>query len=183
MSFITAKLGIEYGFFYYFRLMMLIDRLVRGIGIAVSWLSLVLVLVIVGDVFMRYVFNETSAASFELEWHLFGAIFLLGAAHALQDDRHVRVDVFYHRFSEKTKAWVNLIGTLVLLMPFCLVAFWESLSFVGNSFAVRETSPDPGGLPARYLIKSAIPIGFFLLGLQGLSLVLKSIKTITTIES
>ena len=163
--------------------MMLIDRLVKGIGIGVSWLSLVLVLVIVVDVFLRYVFNETSAASFELEWHLFGAIFLLGAAYTLQNDRHVRVDVFYHRFSEKTKAWVNLVGTLLLLMPFCVVAFWESLSFVSSSFAIKETSPDPGGLPARYLIKSAIPIGFLLLGLQGISLILQSVKKIITNKS
>jgi len=90
----------------------------------------------------------------------------------------VRVDVFYTRFSEKGKAWVNLIGTSIFLLPFCLVVFWESIGFVQSSFAVKETSPDPGGLPARYIIKSAIPIGLFLLALQGVSWIAKHIKTI-----
>ncbi len=155
-----------------------IDRINSIIGRAVSWLSLVLVLVIVVDVAMRYIFSITSAASFELEWHLFAVIFLLGAAWTLQEDKHVRVDVFYQRFSKKTQGWINLIGTLGLLLPFCAVAFYESLSFVGSSFSVLETSPDPGGLPARYLVKGAIPAGFLLLGLQGISEALKSIRKI-----
>ncbi|MEP1097754.1 MAG: TRAP transporter small permease subunit [Cyclobacteriaceae bacterium] len=158
--------------------MAIIDKIVKQVGTLVSWLTLLLVVVIVIDVALRYLFNTTSAASFELEWHLFAAIFLLGAAYTLQQDKHVRVDVFYHRFSDKTRAWVNLTGTVLLLLPFCTVAFWESLSFVENSYAVRETSPDPGGLPARYVIKAAIPAGFFLLGLQGVNLVLKSVSKI-----
>ena len=160
--------------------MKLIDRLNSAIGKAISWLSLLLVLVIVVDVAMRYIFSITSAASFELEWHLFAVIFLLGAAYTLQQDKHVRVDVFYHRFSEKGKAWVNLVGSLTLLLPFCIVAFWESLSFVQSSYVFRETSPDPGGLPARYVIKAAIPTGFFLLGLQAISEFLKSLKRIAS---
>ncbi len=156
----------------------LVDRLNSAIGKTVSWLSLVLVLVIVVDVALRYIFSITSAASFELEWHLFALIFLLGSAYTLQQDKHVRVDVFYHRFSEKGKAWVNLIGSLTLLLPFCVVAFWESLSFVESSYAFRETSPDPGGLSARYIIKAALPAGFLLLGLQGISELLKSAKRI-----
>lgn len=156
----------------------IIDKIVKQVGSLVSWLTLLLVLVIVIDVALRYLFNTTSAASFELEWHLFAAIFLLGAAYTLQRDKHVRVDVFYHRFSDKTKAWINCVGTLLLLLPFCAVAFWESLSFVENSFAVKETSPDPGGLPARYIIKATIPAGFLLLGLQGINLLLSSISKI-----
>ena len=158
--------------------MLLIDRLTKAVGTMVSWLTVVLVLIMVGDVAMRYLFSVTSAASFELEWHLFAGIFLLGAAYTLQQDKHVRVDVFYHRFSKRRQGWVNLVGSLFLLLPFCAVAFWESLSFVEASFNVRETSPDPQGLPARYLIKSVIPIAFFLLGLQGVSVVLKSLKKI-----
>lgn len=127
---------------------------------------------------MRYLFSKTSAFSFELEWHLFALIFLIGAAYTLQQDKHVRVDVFYSRFSEKTKAWVDIIGTLFFLLPFCLIASFESFSFVYNSFLVKETSPDPGGLPARYLIKSAIPFGLILLGLQGVSVLLKSFKKV-----
>ena len=158
--------------------MTLIDQLNQAIGKAASWLSLLLVLVIVVDVILRYTLSLTSALSFELEWHLFAAIFLLGAAYTLKEDKHVRVDVFYHRFLDRTKAWINLIGTLVLLLPFCIVAFWESLSFVHSSFNLNETSPQPGGLPARWIIKSTIPIGFLLLGLQGVSMIIRSIKTI-----
>ncbi|MEQ9466096.1 MAG: TRAP transporter small permease subunit [Ekhidna sp.] len=158
--------------------MRIIDQAISLIGRATSWLTVLLVLVIVIDVFLRYVFNATSAASFELEWHLFAVIFLLGAAWTLQEDKHVRVDVFYHSFSESKKAWVNLIGTLLLLLPFCAVGFWESLSFVESSYSLGETSPQPGGLPARWIIKSTIPVGFFLLGLQGISLILKAINII-----
>ncbi|SNS93666.1 TRAP-type mannitol/chloroaromatic compound transport system, small permease component [Ekhidna lutea] len=158
--------------------MTLIDKLNSAIGKGVSWLTLVLVLVIVIDVILRYSLSITSAASFEMEWHLFAAIFLLGAAFTLKNDKHVRVDVFYHNFSDKTKAWVNLIGTLTLLLPFCGVALWESLSFVQSSYQLGETSPQPGGLPARWVIKSTIPAGFLLLGLQGISLILSSYKTI-----
>lgn len=158
--------------------MTLIDKLNSVIGKAVSWLTLVLVLVIVIDVVLRYTFSITSAASFELEWHLFAAIFLLGAAYTLKEDKHVRVDVFYDRFSDRTKAFVNLIGSLILLLPFCAIAFWESLSFVQNSYELGETSPQPGGLPARWLIKSTIPLGFLLLGLQGISLITKSLNVV-----
>lgn len=158
--------------------MAVIDKLIKQIGTLVSWLTLQLVLVIVTDVLLRYALNMTSAASFELEWHLFALIFMLGASYTLQQDKHVRVDVFYHRFSEKNKAWVNAIGTALLLLPFCAIAFWESLSFVESSFLFKETSPDPGGLPARYLVKSSIPVGFFLLGLQGISELLKSVTII-----
>jgi len=158
--------------------MNLIDQLNSAVGKIVSWLTLLLVLIIVLDVALRYLFSITSAASFELEWHLFATIFLLGSAWTLKEDRHVRVDVFYHRFSEKNKAWVNLLGSLILLFPFCLVGFWESLSFVYSSFMLNETSPQPGGLPARYIIKSTIPIGFLLLGLQGFSMMLRAAKTI-----
>ena len=148
-----------------------IDRLNLIIGKAVSWLTLLLVLVIVVDVSLRYAFNITSAASTELEWHLFGIIFLISAAYTFQQDGHVRVDVFYDRFSAKTKAWVNVVGTLFLLFPFCGIVFLESLSFVNSSFQLQETSPQPGGLPARWLIKSAIPVGLLLLLLQGISLI------------
>ncbi|WP_370090293.1 TRAP transporter small permease subunit [Ekhidna sp.] len=158
--------------------MTLIDKLNSAIGKAVSWLTFTLVLVIVVDVILRYTLSITSAASFELEWHLFAVIFLLGAAYTLQQDKHVRVDVFYHSFSDKTKAWVNLLGTIFLLLPFCIVACWESISFVYSSYLMNETSPQPGGLPARWIIKSTIPVGFLLLGLQGASLILTSLKTI-----
>ncbi|MEL6561967.1 MAG: TRAP transporter small permease subunit [Bacteroidota bacterium] len=156
-----------------------IDKINETIGKLFSWLTTLLMVVICFDVLMRYVFASSSAAITETEWHIFAAIFMLGAAYTLKYDKHVRVDVFYTNFSDKGKAWVNLVGTLLFLFPFCYVVIRSSIPFVENSFAVRETSPDPGGLPARYLIKSVIPIGFILLLLQGVSVLLKCIKTIS----
>ena len=155
-----------------------LESMIGAVGKAVSWLSLGLVLVIVVDVCLRYFFSLTSAASFELEWHLFAVLFLLSAAWALQEDKHVRVDLFYQHFSARNQAWVNLLGTVFFLWPFSIIAGYESLSMVAASFALAETSNDPGGLPARYLIKSAIPISFALLALQGLAMVAKSIVTL-----
>ena len=134
-----------------------------------SWLTAFLVLLICYDVIMRYLFNSSSIAIYELEWHIFALIFLLGAAYTLKHDRHVRVDVFYSRFSRRTQVLINLIGTLILLFPLCWILITEGFDFVANSFRLLESSPDPGGLPARYLIKMSIPIGFSLLFLQAIS--------------
>ena len=156
-----------------------VDWLIERLGTAVSWLTSILVLLIGYDVVMRYFFNRSSAGIYELEWHLFSMIFLLGAAYALKHDRHVRVDVIYHRLSEKKKAWINLIGTLVFLIPLSLVIIKSGFDFAANAFALEEISADPGGLPARFLIKSVIPVGFAMVFLQALSLVFKSIITLT----
>ncbi len=155
-----------------------IDDLNTLVGKTVSWLSLVLVAIIILDVMLRYSLNMTSSASFELEWHLFAVLFLLSAGWTLKQDKHVRVDVFYQRFSNKQKAWVNMVGCLLLLMPLCIVGVIEGLQFTENAFVLNETSPDPGGLPARFVVKAAIPIGFLLLGLQAVSEFLKSVQTI-----
>lgn len=156
-----------------------IDRLNENIGRGISWLNTLLVVVICYDVTIRYLFNSSSAGIVELEWHLFSFIFLLGAGYALLHDRHVRVDVFYQNYSEKKQAWVNLLGTILFLIPFCVITIHASLKFTGNAFAINEGSPDPGGLPARYIVKAAIPIGFFLLFLQAISLAFKSMLILT----
>ena len=156
-----------------------IDGINEAIGKGVSWLTTALVLLICFDVAARYLFNTSSAGIVELEWHIFSFIFLLGAAYALKHDKHVRVDVFYQNFSPKTQAWVNLIGTILFLIPFCYITIITSLKFTGNAYAIGEGSPDPGGLPARFVVKGAIPIGFTLLLLQAVSLAFRSILTIT----
>ena len=145
-----------------------------------AWLVLILVLLISYDVAMRYLFHSGSVALQELEWHIFAIIFLFGGAYTLKYDGHVRVDILYRsRFlSNRHRAWVDLIGTLVFLIPFCLLVISGSLPFVGNSFSMSEGSPDPGGLPYRYLLKAAIPVAFGLLLLQGVSLLITSINVI-----
>lgn len=151
-----------------------IDSLNEKIGIFISWLTTVLVLVVCYDVFTRYFLKKSSVAVQEMEWHLFAIIFLVGAAYTLKHDRHVRVDVFYMKFKPKVKAWVNLLGGLLFLIPFCFLGIWSSKNFVINSFLIRESSPDPGGLPARYFLKAIIPFGFILLLLQGFAIVFRS---------
>lgn len=155
-----------------------IDNLTEFFGKIASWCTSLLVVLICYDVLMRYVFNHSSARVSELEWHIFSLIFLLGAGYAFKHDRHVRVDVFYGYFSAKGKAYIDLVGTIVFLVPFCIIVIILSIKFAFNSFIIHETSPDPGGLPYLFIIKSAIPLGFFLLFLQAISAVCKSVLTI-----
>ncbi len=155
-----------------------IDKLNERIGDVNSWLTSVLVLVVSYDVIVRYLFGQSSVGLQELEWHIFALIFLLAAAYTLQIDEHVRVDVFYTRFSVKNKAWIDFIGSVIFLIPFCIIVILSSYEFIEISVRVGETSPDAGGLPARYILKSVIPISFFLMLLQGIALAFKSLLKI-----
>ena len=157
----------------------LIEKVVERIGKAASWLTTGLVLLICIDVLLRYAFSNTRVWVIELEWHLFALIFLLASAWALQEDQHVRVDLFYSKWSERRKTWVNLIGTILFLIPWCLIAIYTGFNYAENSFAFRETSPDPGGLPARYLIKFTIVVGFILLLLQATANVIRYIRLLS----
>ena len=161
----------------------LIDKTNEMVGRGVAWVSLLLVLVVFVDVVMRYLFNTSFVFTQELEWHLFAFIFLIGAGYTLLKDGHVRVDIIYQQLGPKSRAWVNLIGVIFFLFPGCIMIILTSMKFVGNSFAVMEGSPDPGGIPFRFIIKSAIPVGFSFLLLQGLSLGLRSFMQIVGVET
>jgi len=156
----------------------IVDRLNEKVGQFVAWLTTVLVLVVFYDVILRYVFAKGNIAMQELEWHLFSMIFLLGAAYTLKTDGHVRVDIVYVKFSEKTKAWINFFGAFLFLIPFSVIVIYATCDFIHNSWMVQEVSPDPGGLPARYIIKAMIPLGFFLLISQGVAEAFKNLLTI-----
>lgn len=157
-----------------------LEKISEWCGNIVSWCVLVMVLIISYDVFMRYFFQIGSVALQELEWHLFAVIFLLGASYTLKHDGHVRVDIFYQskKLTDIHRAWIDLLGTLLFLVPFCILIIVSSWDFVAFSFRISEGSPDPGGLPYRFLLKAAIPVGFFLLLLQGIALILKSVDVI-----
>lgn len=157
-----------------------IDGLSEWTGRTVAWLVLVIVLIIVWDVTMRYLFQSGSIKLQELQWHLFSLLFLLGAAYTLRHDGHVRVDVLMRssRVGERGRAVVDLLGTLLFLIPFCVLVISGSIPFVENSFRFGESSPDPGGLTHRYLLKAAIPLGFGLLLLQGLAVAARSLRTL-----
>ena len=154
-----------------------LDSLAETVGRMVSWLVLLLVLLIGYDVIMRYLFQQGSVALQELEWHLFALLFLFGAAYTQKHDGHVRVDILYRSrlVSGRGRALIDLAGTLLLLIPFCLLVIYSSWPFVESAWQHGESSPDPGGLPLRWLIKATIPAGFALLLLQGLADALKSL--------
>lgn len=152
-----------------------IDIFNEYIGRLVAWFTSILVLLVVIDVIGRYIFNVSYAAILELEWYLFSMIFLLATGYTLKHDKHVRVDVFYTRFSPKTKAFVNIFGVLFFLIPFCVVAIYGSYKYTMVSWGYQEGSPDPGGLPARYLIKGVMVVGFVLLLLQAISSLIQNL--------
>jgi len=156
----------------------IIDQINEMVGKTVSWLTLLLVLVVCLEVVRRSLFNTTSIWSMELQWHIFALIFLLGAGYALKHDRHVRVDLFYTNFSKRDQAWVNFFGSILLLIPWLLITIYFSFYYALDAWYLREGSPDPGGLPARYLIKFAVPVGLSLLLLQAISLTLSSLLTL-----
>ena len=160
-----------------------IDTLNQWVGRGVAWVTLGLVLVVFVDVVMRYMFSTSFVFTQELEWHLFGFIFLIGAGYTLLHDGHVRVDIIYQRVGFKTRAWINLLGVILFLIPGCIMVISTSWTFTANSFAILEGSPDPGGIPFRFILKSCLPIGFTLLLLQGISLGIHSLMQILGIET
>ena len=165
------------------RLSAAIDRLNDRIGSAIQWLALVMVVVGALNAIARYAGRFTSVslssnAYLELQWYLFSLIFLMGAAYGLNHDYHVRVDVLYERLGRRARAWIDLIGSVLFLVPFAVMMLWVSWGPVVRSWGILETSPDPGGLP-RYPIKTVILVSFFLLLLQGISQIVKNAAILT----
>jgi TRAP-type mannitol/chloroaromatic compound transport system permease small subunit len=130
---------------------------------------------------MRYSFHQGSVALQELEWHLFALIFLLGSAYTLKHNNHVRVDILYQSqyLSNKHRAMINILGILLFLIPFCVLILITTWPFVENAYYYLEGSPDPGGLPYRYLLKGSILVAFTLLILQGVAELLRNYLILT----
>jgi TRAP-type mannitol/chloroaromatic compound transport system permease small subunit len=155
-----------------------IDAFTECVGKCTSWLIIILVLLVGYDVSMRYLFQSGSIGLQELEWHLFSIIFLIGAAYTLKHDEHVRLDILYRSklLSDRHRAWIDVFGTLFILIPFCLLIVISAWPFVSQAYIHLEASPDPGGLPARWVIKTIIPAGFSLLLIQGVAEVIKKLS-------
>ena len=156
-----------------------IDRLNNRIGLLLSWLLLIMVLLGVYNAVTRKLSQSagidlSSNMYIEAQWYLFSLVFLWAGAYALRHGVHVRVDILYSRMAPRSRAWVDILGTLFFLLPLCLLIIWVSTPYALDSWRILEDSPDPDGLP-RYLIKSAIPVGFILLLLQGLSELVRNI--------
>jgi TRAP-type mannitol/chloroaromatic compound transport system permease small subunit len=156
-----------------------IDRLNEWCGRAVSWVVLAMVVTMFSIVILRYGFNTGWIAMQESVVYMHAMVFLVGAAYTLKHDQHVRVDVFYSRFSAKGQAWVNLLGSLGLLLPVCVYVFWISWEYVAESWALFEGSRETGGLPGVFVLKSFIPVMVVLLSLQGVASVIRALQVIT----
>lgn len=155
-----------------------IDTVNEYVGRGVGWLMFILVLLVTVDTLSRKFLNTGWVAVQETEWWLYSIIFLMGAGYTFIYDGHVRVDIVYSRLSQRGKDYVDLTCAFIFLFPMCVLVIVTSNRFVASSWEVREYSPDPGGLPAYYVLKAVIPLGFTLLALQGLSTVFKIIKRI-----
>ncbi len=149
-----------------------LERLVTVVGRTFAWLSVPLAAVIVFDVITRRFFVLGSTKLQELEWHLHAALFLMLLGYAYLKDAHVRIDILRERMSPRTKAWVEVIGCLLFLIPYSMLIVYYSVNFWERSFALDESSAATTGIPHRWIIKAAMPLGFALLFLAGLSVLL-----------
>ncbi|KZY44655.1 MULTISPECIES: TRAP transporter small permease subunit [unclassified Oleiphilus] len=161
----------------------LFKSIARLCGVLSASAMLLLLINVFYDVVMRYGFNDVSIGMQELEWHLFSCVFLLGIPYAIQENAHVRVDIFYDHWQDQTKAWINLLGTLILILPFIILVTHFSLGFAYESYQMGEGSGDPGGLPHRWLIKSLMPLSFILIGLASLSMITQALRVIVGKEA
>ena len=162
----------------FLRIVALIDKLCDLTGKAVAWLTLGMVFVTFVIVGLRHLFDSGYIWMQESVIWMHALVFLLAAAYTLRQDEHVRVDIFYRRLSPKGRAWVDLAGTLFLLVPSMLFVLVTSLDFVAQSWRVQETSSESGGLPGLFLLKSAIPLAAVLLLLQGLAIAVRCLVLI-----
>lgn len=151
----------------------LIDGLIQRVGEWASWLWLVLLAVIIVNVALRYLLGRGYILFEELQWHLYGAAWLLALAFVFKNDAHVRIDVLAARLRPRARAWIELLGILFLLLPFALFVVIEAVPFVVTSYHLNEVSPSPGGLSHRWVIKAFIPLGFGLLALTGFARLLR----------
>ncbi|MBM3528228.1 MAG: TRAP transporter small permease subunit [Alphaproteobacteria bacterium] len=151
-----------------------IDRLNAAVGRAAAWLALFVVIVQFGVVLLRYGFGAGSIWLTESIVYAHAALFMLAAAWTLREGGHVRVDVFYERASERTRAWIDLCGALLLLLPFMLVLLWFAWPYVVRAWATFERSREASGLPGVFLVKTLIPLFALLMALQGVSQAIKA---------
>jgi TRAP-type mannitol/chloroaromatic compound transport system permease small subunit len=156
----------------------ILDSIAELTGRIISWLTLAMVIITFGVVVLRYVFESGSIALQESVTYLHAVVFMLCAAYTLKHDAHVRVDIFYQRASARTRAWVDLLGTLLLLLPVCAFILASSLDYVASSWSILEGSQESGGLDGVFLLKTTIPVMAGLLLLQGCALALHKLLVI-----
>ena len=160
-----------------------IDSVSRSVGNAVAFAAIAMALVTTTVVILRYGFGQGAIAAQESVLYLHGALFMLGAAPTLLTDKHVRVDVFYRNFTDRQKHWVNTIGHTVFTLPFCTLIVFGSWGYVSESWSIMESSPEPGGIPAVFLLKTLIPAMALLLALQAMSLIIQGLIELSEVPT
>jgi TRAP-type mannitol/chloroaromatic compound transport system permease small subunit len=160
-----------------------INRINEWLGRTVAWFILAMVIVTFFNVVMRYGFNFGLIAIQESVIYFHSFVFMLAIAYTYKHNEHVRVDIFYSKYSNKQKAWVDLMGTLLLLIPFCLYLIFSSWEYAAKSWALLEGSREAGGLPILFILKTLVPLMPTLLLLQGIATACNSINTLTTKHS
>ena len=163
------------------RLRARIDRLTDLVGEWTSWVALVIVVLMATNVILRYLFSAGSVWAQELEWHLLVPLILFGMSYAQRHGEHVRVDIFYAKYSERTKTLVDLLSAL-LAIALSVIIIWLSLHYVEQAYVISEGSPDPGGIPYRFVVKALIPVGFGLLLLQSLANALGCVERLKSLR-
>ena len=159
-----------------------LELFIKWIGYLAATTLAILVMLVVYDATARYLFNTGSIALQELEWHLFDVVIMLGIAYTLQRASHVRVDIFYDNYSDKTRHIVNIVGALFFILPFSLLVIYVGFDFVMISFTQMEASSDPGGLSYRYIVKSLLPLSFVLLIVQTVIEVYKDVTQLKALK-
>ncbi len=155
-----------------------LDRFVIKVGKAAAWSNCLLVVAIIANVVLRYVFGKGQVWLEEMQWHLYGLAVMIGLSYSQAMDSPIRVDIFQQRFSKRTKAAWEIVGSLLFLLPWVVVLLWMGVDFWRESWRVNEASDSPLGLPFRWIIKSLIPISFALLGVAGVSRFIASIAVL-----
>ena len=168
---------------YWATLAQTIDSVSRSVGNAVAFAAIAMALVTTTVVILRYGFGQGAIAAQESVLYLHGALFMLGAAPTLLTDKHVRVDVFYRNFTDRQKHWVNTIGHTVFTLPFCTLIVFGSWGYVSESWSIMESSPEPGGIPAVFLLKTLIPAMALLLALQAISLIIQGLIKLSEVPA
>ena len=156
----------------------LIDALTERVGSLAIWLVLIATLISAGNALARYALGESSNAWLEIQWYLFGAMFLLAAGYTLKHNGHVRIDILYNQLGSRGQAWIDLLGGLLFLLPMAGLLAWLAWPMFMDAWTMHEISPDAGGL-VRWPVKLLLPVGFALLALQGLAEVIKRIGVLS----
>ena len=156
----------------------MIDALTERIGRVAIWLVLVATLISAGNALARYALGESSNAWLEIQWYLFGAVFLLAAGYTLKHNGHVRIDILYTLLGPRGQAWVDLVGGLLFLLPMAGLLAWLAWPMFMEAWTTHEMSPDAGGL-VRWPVKLLLPTGFALLALQGVAEVIKRLGVLS----